>query len=327
MENILVSICIPTYNGDKYLRQCLDSCLEQNFKDYEIIICDDGSGDETVAILESYAKRHSLIRFYKNEKNLGLVENWNKCVREARGQWIKFVFQDDYISSNCLSTFVNAIEETSTFMVCARNFVLPKNSGQETFNYYTTKVRTLENTGKYTSNQFSPAVLSSIAIENMCMNFIGEPSLIFFKKELVSKIGYFNTNLKQICDFEFAFRVGINYGITYVPEQLCAFRIHQTSTTSTNLSNNYFILHYIEPLLLSYFFLFDEKYANFRKNLNLFQTFKLKLYFKVKAYHAYKVNVAQKHNHVVFNASNEKFREIRAVQYGSLFTKLVALVK
>ena len=55
MSNPLVSICIPTYNGDKYLVECLKSCVNQFFKDFEIIICDDGSSDKTISIIESYA--------------------------------------------------------------------------------------------------------------------------------------------------------------------------------------------------------------------------------------------------------------------------------
>ena len=52
MSNPIVSICIPTYNGDKYLVECLNSCVNQTFKDYEIIICDDGSSDKSISIIE-----------------------------------------------------------------------------------------------------------------------------------------------------------------------------------------------------------------------------------------------------------------------------------
>ena len=238
VNKVLVSICIPVYNGANYLRECLDSCINQTFSDYEILICDDGSKDESSTIIEDYQKKYPAIRFYKNETNLGLVGNWNRCIELAKGEWIKFVFQDDYISTNCLSVFTNTIEDSSHLIVCERNFVLPKNADTDTITYYTKSVKTLENTGFYKGKYFTPKQLCTIAMKYMGMNFIGEPSLIFFRKDIVSKVGYFNKDLKQICDFEFAIRIGSNYGLTYIPEKLCFFRIHSQTTTSLNVLNN-----------------------------------------------------------------------------------------
>lgn len=326
-ENSLVSICIPTYNGEKYLRQCLDSCLDQDFKDYEIIICDDGSQDGSIAILESYATMHSQITLVKNEKNLGLVENWNKCISFAKGKWIKFVFQDDYITKDCLSVFTDAIDERSHLIVCQRNFSLPENADNEMKTYYTQTVRTLENTGYYVDGYFTPKQLGTIAMQNMCMNFIGEPSLIFFKKETAIKLGLFNVHLKQICDFEFALRMGTNYGLKYLPKKLCTFRIHNDSTTNSNISTKYFILRYIEPLIYSYLLIFNEHFKSFRANLSLPERFKLKLYFKVKAYHAFKINTEQALHHSIFYDSNPIFGEIRKIKNGDVLTRLVAIFK
>ena len=95
MNSPLVSICIPTYNGEKYLKECLDSCIDQTFKSYEIIICDDCSSDGTIKIIEEYAKIFPQIILFQNDGNLGLVGNWNRCIHHSNGEWIKFVFQDD----------------------------------------------------------------------------------------------------------------------------------------------------------------------------------------------------------------------------------------
>ena len=192
MTNPLVSICIPTYNGDKYLVECLETCVNQSFKNYEIIICDDGSTDKTETLIEIYASKYKFIKFFKNEKNLGLVANWNRCLDLSSGTWIKFVFQDDYITYDCIEKFVNEITSSNQLIVCKRNFILPENPSSDFSNYYNNVVRTLENTNDYSGKQFLPELISKIAVENIGLNFIGEPSLIFFKKNIVNEVGLFN---------------------------------------------------------------------------------------------------------------------------------------
>ena len=322
MLNPLITICIPTYNGEQYLKICIDSCIEQTFTDYEIIICDDGSSDKTIEIIESY--NNSKIKLFKNTVNLGLVGNWNKCIELSKGQWIKFVFQDDYISANCLQEFVNEIDERTNLIVSKRDFIIPNNSTKEFINYYTNEVRTLENTSNFKGKIYSPQLISKLAVQNICMNFIGEPSLIFFRKKCVEELGYFNSDLKQICDLEFVLKLACKYGLKYIPKKICSFRVHLNSTTSSNLNNKFFEMHYIEPLLFSYYLLYHTNFKIFRTYLNFFQLIKLKLYFKVKAYRAYKANIYEGHNYYLFNDSNSKFKEITANKTGNFFVKLVA---
>ncbi len=327
MSNPLVSICVPTYNGDKYLLECLESCVNQSFKDYEIIICDDASSDNTISIIESYAVKNSFIKFTKNEKKLGLVVNWNKCLELSSGTWIKYVFQDDYITNDCLQKFIDQIDEQTQLIVCKRHFILPEKANEDYKNYYNNEVRTLENTSLHKGNIFSPNLISKITIENICLNFIGEPSLIFFRKSVVERIGSFNSALKQICDLEFALKIATKYGLKYLPEKLCAFRIHNDSTTSTNVDSKYFELHYIEPLLFSYLLLFDEKFISFRSNLNYIQRFKLRLYFKLKAYQAYSVNLKEDRNCYLFTETNIMFNKILDYKKGNILIKLIGLIR
>ncbi|MBA3705767.1 MAG: glycosyltransferase family 2 protein, partial [Bacteroidetes bacterium] len=74
----LISVCIPTYNGERYLKECLDSILSQSYTNIEIVIVDDCSKDSTIAIIEKHKASDARIRVHKNENNLGLVSNWNK---------------------------------------------------------------------------------------------------------------------------------------------------------------------------------------------------------------------------------------------------------
>ncbi|MCC6372492.1 MAG: glycosyltransferase family 2 protein [Bacteroidia bacterium] len=326
MNNPLVSICIPTYNGQEFLKQCLDSCLNQSYTSYEVLLCDDCSTDSTLAIAKDYASKYPQLKVLVNPQNLGLVGNWNKCLQEARGEWIKFVFQDDYITPNCLEKFVQAIEPNTRLIVSERHFLLPADASEDVKNYYANVVRTLSNTCNNSSLYYSPKQLSNAAVQNMAMNFIAEPSLSFFKKDILTNIGNFKSSLKQICDLEFILRAGTNFGLRLIPEKLCAFRIHSNTTTSTNISQNYFVLRHIEPLLLAYYLLYDEQFKNFRSHLSFLNGLKLKLYFKVKAYKAYQQNLLGQHQHPMFNEGGPDFMELRTIKKGNLLVKLISLL-
>lgn len=327
MTDPLVSICIPTYNGTEFLRQCLQSCFDQSFNDYEIVICDDGSSDGTVQLVKEIAGVNPKVKFIQNPQNLGLVGNWNKCVAEARGKWIKFVFQDDYISPDCLREFVKSISENTRLVVSERNFILPENADDSLKNYYHHVVRTLVNTTTHKGSYFASEQISRLAVENMSMNFIAEPSLTFFRKDVVSEIGLFNPDLKQICDFEFVLRIATTFGLTYIPKKLCAFRIHANTTTSANVASNYFVLHYIEPLLLSYFMVYGENFKKFRSQLPVWHRFKLALYFKLKAYQASEANKAEGMRHYLFAEETTEFLPVKKAAKASVFIKLLAALR
>lgn len=327
MTEPLVSICIPVYNGEKYLKQCLDSCLDQTYSNYEIVICDDGSKDNSAKIIEEYTAKHKNIHFTSNEKNKGLVENWNTCMKNAEGEWIKFMFQDDYMDRTCLRKFVSQIEPSIQLIVCARNFILPEKASADVAEYYNNRVRTLENTFVTKSNYFSPQIISKIAIENICLNFIGEPSLTFFRKSITNELGFFNPLFKQICDLEYVLRIASKHGLKYVSEKLCAFRIHSESTTSSNVEKKFYELHYIEPLLFSWVLLYSKDFQALRDALNPFQKMKLMLYFRLKCYNANRVQEKEKLNYYLFNESQEQFKEIFANRNGNIYIRLLAVLR
>jgi glycosyltransferase involved in cell wall biosynthesis len=91
----LVSVVLGTYNGEKYLEEQLDSIIRQTYPHIEIIIADDCSTDGTPDILEKYSGKHKNIKVYYNEKNLGLIRNFENTVQYANGEYIAFADQDD----------------------------------------------------------------------------------------------------------------------------------------------------------------------------------------------------------------------------------------
>ena len=326
MPSPLVSICVPTYNGSKYLRQCISSCIDQTYTNIEIIICDDISSDDTIAIAEEFKIKDERIKLFINEKNLGLVDNWNKCISLATGEWIKFVFQDDYIQKECVEKMITASNNTNALVVCKREFILDDSQEKETANYYKNVVLSIEKLKLNKNlNCISPSDISNAAAENICLNFIGEPPTVMFKKEVISKIGLFNNLLSQICDLEYNLRIATNYGIVYVPEVLVFVRIHKNSATSYNLSEKHFLMRHIDPVLLTRELLFNKYFENFRNYLNSKNKFKLIKYFEVRSYEAY-LALRGSENAQYFNELTSRFTEIKKQFHPSLLNRLIYLL-
>ena len=107
----MVSIIVPVYNVEKYLPKCLDSILAQTFKDFELLLIDDGSPDTSGAICDDYAQRDPRIRVFHQE-NKGVSAARNVGLDHAKGEWIAFVDADDWMESHWLGSMVENMEGT-----------------------------------------------------------------------------------------------------------------------------------------------------------------------------------------------------------------------
>lgn len=115
----LVSICIPTYKQTEYLKRCLDSILQQDFKDFELIISDDTPDDSIEVFLKSILKNQSY-SYSRNYPSLGMPENWNVGIGKAEGKYIKIMHHDDFFTrADSLKLMVEEIErKQSSFLFC-----------------------------------------------------------------------------------------------------------------------------------------------------------------------------------------------------------------
>jgi glycosyltransferase involved in cell wall biosynthesis len=104
---------LPVFNGEKYLVSALKRLGEQEFEDYELIICDNDSTDKTREICLSFAERDKRIRYYLNERNVGLAANHNRTFELARGEYFKWVAHDDDYPRAMLRRFVDVLDQSS----------------------------------------------------------------------------------------------------------------------------------------------------------------------------------------------------------------------
>ena len=108
-----VSVAMCTYNGTPHIQDQLDSILSQTHPPSEIVVCDDGSSDGTTEILENYHKNHSkLIEIHSNEQNLGITNNFEKCIRLCSGDVIALSDQDDVWEKTKIQRQIDAMQET-----------------------------------------------------------------------------------------------------------------------------------------------------------------------------------------------------------------------
>lgn len=110
-EQGLISIAMSTYNGERFIKEQIDSILDQSYANLELIITDDGSSDQTIEIIENYQENDTRIKLYQNETNLGFVQNFAKAISLCEGEYIALADQDDIWKKDKLKTFIEKIGE------------------------------------------------------------------------------------------------------------------------------------------------------------------------------------------------------------------------
>ena len=113
-----VTVGLPVYNGADFLREALDCVLAQTFTDFELVISDNASTDETAAICQEYAARDKRIRYLRQPRNIGISPNHNVLVQHARGEYFKWFAHDDLIGATMLERCVRYLDEHPDTALC-----------------------------------------------------------------------------------------------------------------------------------------------------------------------------------------------------------------
>jgi glycosyltransferase involved in cell wall biosynthesis len=258
-----VSICVPTWNGERHLRQCLASALAQTFQDFELLIVDDRSTDRSVKIAEEFAARDARVRIEAAKENAGMVNNWNRAIGLARGEWIKFLFQDDVLAPACLETLLARAREFHTpFAACFRNFLVEPGTPDSSLNLYRNNVSQI--TGLYRDVWLPPEAVARFATRNVGINFVGEPTVTLLRRDVFTTVGNFDPAIIQRVDTEFWVRAGLIAGIAMERTVLASFRVHPGSASATNYARRQFADNYLDTLVFFWRYLHDPAYELLR---------------------------------------------------------------
>lgn len=121
MNQPLISVIVPVYNVEKYLRRCLRSIYEQTYKNIEIVLVDDGSTDVSLQLLEEYAKKDSRAKIIR-QKNMGLSAARNTGIRYSKGEYLTFIDSDDYVTHDYVEYMYKLLEQnnfSSSLALCS----------------------------------------------------------------------------------------------------------------------------------------------------------------------------------------------------------------
>lgn len=113
-----VSIGLPVYNGERFLREALDSLVTQTFEDFELVISDNGSSDGTEEICRAYAAKDRRIRYYRHDQNRGATWNFNQVFALSRGEYFKWASYDDLCDPTLLSRCVEVLDADPSVVLC-----------------------------------------------------------------------------------------------------------------------------------------------------------------------------------------------------------------
>ena len=130
MHNKLVSILIPVYNRENLILETLESAINQTYKNIEIIVVDNCSTDDTLKVVENFAKKDKRVKVLKNKKNLGPVLNWKRCLDEASGEIAKILFSDDLIDKWFVEKTLKLLKKDTAFVITGISFFFEDGTNQ-----------------------------------------------------------------------------------------------------------------------------------------------------------------------------------------------------
>ncbi|GAA4278510.1 glycosyltransferase family 2 protein [Aquimarina mytili] len=288
----LVSLCIPTYNGSKHIRETLDSALSQTYQNIEIVITDDHSSDDTVAICESYAKNDSRIKVYRNSKNLGLVGNWCESVDKASSKWVKFLFQDDLLEENCVERMINcAIQHKVDFVICNREYFFEEGFNPKIKLFYSERLPKTEKIFKE-ERLYAPKETAQRIAPHIFNNCIGEPPTFLFNKEQYSRNDFPN-NYFQLIDYIFILNKILVHDFVFISDKLVKFRVHTSSESMKNSEINtedkkefykFLYIQYYEKIQICYEIISNPIFSEVKKFIPKKDVEIIKNFYTVSSY-------------------------------------------
>lgn len=276
MGKPLVSILIPVYNRESIIRETIESALNQDYDNIEIIVVDNNSTDKTWTVVCELRDDNSNIKAFRNTENLGPVKNWQRCIEEASGKYAKILWSDDLISRNFVSQTVSYmnIDDVGYVFTLAEIFNSEKNEKRNTYR--------IGKTGKYSTNTFIQNKLfenGSYPYSPGCAIFrlkdLSESLLI----DIPNKIGseFYKHGIGS--DLLIFLIVSTRYSsFYYIEEPLSMFREHSSSISINSSKDGKLALHYM--IAKAYFVETYYNKANVLKKMNVDMLFMTYLFSK-----------------------------------------------
>lgn len=206
-----VSIVLPTYNGETFIRESIESVINQTYQNWELIIVNDCSTDKTPEIINEYAQRDSRIKVYNNEVNKKLPASLNVGFSHATGEYYTWTSDDNMFKPNAIEVLVKYLDENPDVDLVSSKYDVIDEKG----NF----VKLFDKNNKRT-------VLKLVRGPNVGASFM-------YKKEISEKVGGYDTELFCAEDYDFWCKVAVAGNILYTNESLYKYRVNSQSLTAT----------------------------------------------------------------------------------------------
>jgi len=204
-----ISIIICSYNRAQYIEKAIRSILDQTFTNFEIIVIDDASEDNTENIVRDLTQKDQRIKYFKNENNLGISKSRNKGVSLAQGEYIAMLDSDDYwIDNNKLLKQVDILEEDKNIGLIGSDVLCVDQNGKELKKHY------------YKSRD------SDIRKKILCKNQFAQSSVVF-RKKIFNEVGKYNESLDVCEDLDLWLKIGKKNKFQNLNKITTAYMVHQ----------------------------------------------------------------------------------------------------
>ncbi len=205
----LVSIVLPVYNGERYLRESIESVLRQTYSNWELLILDDCSNDSTPLICKEYVSSDNRIKYYRNEQNLRLPKNLNKGFSLAKGDYLTWTSDDNYYYPQALERMVLALKsERKEFVFCSCDIIDGDGEIVECI------------------------MVDKFSAETICgRNPVG--ACFMYTRNVYETIGDYDPDFTLVEDYDYWQRICSKFLPTYISDKLYAYRWHDGALTST----------------------------------------------------------------------------------------------
>ncbi len=215
MADPVVSICLPTYNYAQFLPRAVESVLGQTFADFELLVYDDASGDDTVAVMRPYLD-DPRVKLVVQPQNQGLFANFNQSAEAARGELIKYLCADDFLDERFLELLVPLMEDPAVQIATCANWLI---DGEDNL------------TGEQIAPFGAAGFVESEEVARQLAewhNVVGMPTNTIVRRRTLAAVGGFDGRYAPAADIHLWLKLLAHGGLAWAPEKLCFIRIHST---------------------------------------------------------------------------------------------------
>lgn len=245
----MVSVIIPNYNHGLYLEQRITSVLNQTYQDFEVIILDDFSSDNSRDIIEQYLNHAKVSQVVFNEKNSGSVfKQWQKGINLAKGDFIWIAESDDFADPFFLEKTKLVLDQDQTIGFVYSNSYIVKSDGNSFSETYADRRNISYNTDKW-SRSYTNDGREEIKANLILGCTVNNASAVLFRKQALVKLFPLQKDFRYIGDWYCYLNICLNYKISYLNESLNYYREHSVNA-SKNLSKGL-------RSIVEYFYLYD----------------------------------------------------------------------